>query len=118
MTAGAPHVLAGGVGDGFAEGLLEALGEGLGEGLVALGLVPQASEPRRATTAREANRLAMRGRLWALSEQFLQNRVRYFRIGLRRSFLEVGHQRAECLLLARPVVLDRAGVGCNHRLDR
>lgn len=61
VIVSAPHVLAGGVGEGFAEGLLDAVAEGLGVGLVALGLLPQATEPRRARTAREANRLVMRG---------------------------------------------------------
>lgn len=63
VMAGAPQALAGGVGEGFAEGLLEAvvegLGAGLGVGLVALGLPPQATELRRAITARETSRLAM-----------------------------------------------------------
>ena len=59
VMVGAPQALAGGVGEGFAEGLLEAVVEGLGVGLVALGLPPQATELRRAITARETSRLAM-----------------------------------------------------------
>jgi hypothetical protein len=52
VMAGAPQV----VGDGLAEAVADGLVEGLGEGLVALGVAPQAIEPRRATAAREANR--------------------------------------------------------------
>lgn len=99
MNAGAPQLFAGGVGEGFAEGLLDAAGEGLAEGfadglldvvadglaaglsagfgvasgvgLVALGLAPQANEPRKTRTARDANRIAIGGELWGLAKLFL-----------------------------------------------
>jgi len=99
VNAGAPHLFAGGVGEGFANGLLDGVGDGLAEGfadglldvvadglavglsaglgvasgvgLVALGLPPQANEPRRTRTARDANRLAIGGELWGLAQHFL-----------------------------------------------
>ena len=65
VIAGAPQVLAGGVGEGFAEGLLDATVDGLAAGLgvmvVAVGLPPHAIVPTKARTARDANRLAIGG---------------------------------------------------------
>jgi len=64
VIAGAPQVLAGGVGEGFAEGLLDAADDVLGVGLgvdAAVGLPPHANVPTRARTARAANRLAIGG---------------------------------------------------------
>lgn len=120
VMAGAPQAVAGGVGEGFAEGLLDAVVEGLGArlgvGLVALGFPPQATELKRAITARESSRLAIGGDYGPLAEDFLQKRVRYLGVGLRRSFLDVGHQRAQGLLLPSPVVFDRSRVRRDHRL--
>jgi hypothetical protein len=99
VIAGAPQVFATGVGDGFADGVLDGVGDGLaagladglpdvvadglavglsaalgvasGVGLVALGLPPQANEPRRTRTARDANRFAIGGEVWGLAQHFL-----------------------------------------------
>lgn len=77
MIAGVPQLLLAGVCVGFAEGLLEGVDEGFAEGpldvvavglsvglgvsVVALGLPPQASEPSRTTTPRDASRLRIGG---------------------------------------------------------
>jgi hypothetical protein len=64
---GLPDVAA----DGLAVGVSAALGVASGVGLVALGLPPQAKEPRRTRTARDANRLAIGGEVWGLAQDFL-----------------------------------------------
>src|SRR5580765_2400634 len=56
-------------------------------------------------------------RLWALAQHFLQQRIRDLGVGLRCSFLDVRHQRAQRLLLACSVILDSSWVGRDYGLD-